>query len=95
MAASSERERLVVNGMSYHARDLENANSALLVNIGPDDFGSGILDGILFQERIESACYALGGGGYVAPVQTVGDFLKGEKPQSLEIFAQACARVTS
>ena len=79
VAASSERERLVVNGMSYHARDLENANSALLVNIGPEDFGSGILDGILFQERIESACYALGGGGYVAPVQTVGDFLKGEK----------------
>lgn len=83
VAASSERERLVVNGMSYHARDLENANSALLVNVGPEDFGTGVLDGILFQERIESACYALGGGGYVAPVQTVGDFLKGEKSSQL------------
>ena len=83
VAASSERERLVVNGMSYHARDLENANSALLVNIGPEDFGNGVLDGMLFQERIESACYALGGGGYVAPVQTVGDFLKGEKSSAL------------
>lgn len=83
VAASSERERLVVNGMSYHARDLENANSALLVNIGSEDFGNGVLDGMLFQERIESACYALGGGGYVAPVQTVGDFLKGEKSSAL------------
>ncbi|MDO4281156.1 MAG: NAD(P)-binding protein [Peptococcaceae bacterium] len=78
VAAASARERLVVNGMSYHARDLENANSALLVNITPADFGAGILDGIAFQERIEAACYALGGGGYVAPVQTVGDFLRGE-----------------
>lgn len=83
VAASSERERLVVNGMSYHARDLENANSALLVNIGSEGFGNGVLDGMLFQERIESACYALGGGGYVAPVQTVGDFLKGEKSSAL------------
>lgn len=83
VAASSERERLVVNGMSYHARDLENANSALLVNIGSEDFGNGVLDGMLFQERIESACYALGGWGYVAPVQTVGDFLKGEKSSAL------------
>lgn len=83
VAAASEAERLVVNGMSYHARDMVNANSALLVNVGPEDFGSGILDGILFQERIETACYALGGGGYKAPVQTVGDFLRGSATTAL------------
>lgn len=83
VAAASEAERLVVNGMSYHARDLENANSALLVNVGTQDFGSGILDGIAFQERIEAACYVLGGGGYAAPVQTVGDFLRGERTTQL------------
>ena len=83
VAAASEAERLVVNGMSYHARDLENANSALLANIGPADFGSGVLDGIAFQKRVEAACYALGGGGYVAPVQTVGDFLRGERSSQL------------
>ena len=64
--------------MSYHARDLENANSALLVNVGPADFGSGVLDGVVFQEKIEEAAFALGGGGYVAPVQRVEDFLRGE-----------------
>lgn len=83
VAASSEEHRLVVNGMSYHARDKENANSALLVNIGPEDFGAGVLDGILFQEKIEDACYKLGGGGYVAPVQRVGDFLQGTASTSL------------
>lgn len=83
VAAASEAERLVVNGMSYHARDLENANSALLVNVGLEDFGSGVLDGMLFQERIEAACYALGGGGYTAPVQTVGDFLRGTATTTL------------
>ena len=77
VAASSENERLVVNGMSYHARDKENANSALLVNVSGADYGEGVLDGIAFQQKIEAACYQLGGGGYVAPVQTVGDFLKG------------------
>ena len=77
VAAASEAGRLVVNGMSYHARDLENANSALLVNVGPADFGEGVLDGIRFQERIEEAAYVLGGGGYAAPVQRVEDFLRG------------------
>lgn len=83
VAASSEKERLVVNGMSYHARDLENANSALLVNVSAKDYGDGVLDGMHFQEKIESACYGLGGGGYVAPVQTVGDFLIGAPSTTL------------
>ena len=83
VAAASEENRLVVNGMSYHARDKENANSALLVNVTEADYGNGVLDGIAFQQRIEKACYELGGGGYVAPVQTVGDFLKGLSGSSL------------
>ena len=48
VAAASEENRLVSNGMSYHARDLENANSALVVTVGPDDFeGSSPLKGCL------------------------------------------------
>lgn len=78
VCASSEEERLAVNGMSYHARDLENANSALLATVSPADYGSGILDGMRFQRELEAACYRLGGGGFTAPVQTVGGFLRGE-----------------
>jgi uncharacterized protein len=76
VAASTRKGELVVNGMSYHARNLENSNSALLVNVNPDDFGSdGPLSGVIFQEEIERKAYELGGGGYIAPVQSVGDFL--------------------
>ena len=80
VAAASEDKRLVSNGMSYHARDLENANSALVVTVGPEDFeGSSPLKGMEFQRHYESLAYNLGGGNYKAPVQLVGDFLKDKK----------------
>ena len=62
--------------MSEFARDKENINGALLVNVTPEDFGGGSpLAGIAFQRSIEEAAYALGGGGYRAPAQRVEDFL--------------------
>ena len=77
VAASSEENRLVSNGMSYHARDKENANSALVVTVGPDDFeGSSPLRAMEFQRHYEGLAYKLGGGNYKAPVQLVGDFMK-------------------
>ncbi len=76
MAASSEDGRLAVNGMSEHARSAVNANSALLVGIRPDDFGSDHpLAGIELQRTLEAKAFRLGGGGYHAPVQRVEDFL--------------------
>ena len=75
VAAASERERTVTNGMSEYARDGENINGGLLVNVTPEDFGSGHpLAGIAFQRRLEGAAYRLG-GGYTAPCQRVEDFL--------------------
>ncbi|MBQ9325833.1 MAG: hypothetical protein IJ246_08685 [Clostridia bacterium] len=84
MAASSEEGRLCVNGMSEHARDGVNANSALLVGIRPEDFGSDdVLAGMHLQRRIEEAAFQAGGGGYLAPVQRVGDFLSGQATTAL------------
>ena len=78
VAAASEAGGLVVNGMSRFARDGENANSALLVNVTPADFGSGDpLAGVEFQRRYETAAYALGGRDFTAPAQLLGDFLQG------------------
>lgn len=75
--AASEENRLVTNGMSEYKRDKENANSALLVGVGPGDFSSSHpLAGVEFQRYYEGLAYKAGGGGYVAPVQLVGDFLK-------------------
>ena len=80
VAAASEDGGVVTNGMSNHARDGKNANSALLVNVGPEDFGSDHpLAGIEFQRKLERAAFESGGGGFKAPAQLVGDFLKGEK----------------
>jgi uncharacterized FAD-dependent dehydrogenase len=78
VAAASERGGVVVNGMSKHARDGVNSNSAVLVSVRPDDIGGTCLDAIEFQRRLERAAFEMGGGDYYAPVQTVGDFLGGK-----------------
>lgn len=76
VAAASEEGRLVTNGMSHRARDGQNINGGFLVGVGPEDFGSHHpLAGVAFQRRWEEAAFALGGGNYRAPAQTVGDFL--------------------
>jgi len=76
VAAASEDGGVVVNGMSLYARDGENANSALLVNVLPEDFGGeDPLAGVRFQQRWEREAFLAGGGDYRAPAQRVGDFL--------------------
>lgn len=61
--ASSEEGRLAVNGMSYHARDSKNANSAIIITISPEDYGDGHpLSGIEFQRKLEEAAYEAGKG---------------------------------
>ena len=77
VAAASEDGGVVVNGMSLYARDGENANSALLVNVLPEDFGGeGPLAGVEFQRRWERAAFMAGGGDWRAPAQRVGDFMQ-------------------
>lgn len=76
--ASSEKNRLVTNGMSYYSRNGENANSALLIEIYPDDFkNDNILAGIEFQRDLEEKAFKIGGSNYFAPVQKIDDILKG------------------
>lgn len=70
--ASSEPERIAVNGMSYSGRCGQNANSAVIVTVTPNDFGSGVLDGINFQRQLEQLAYENGRGKI--PVQLFGDF---------------------
>lgn len=80
MASSSEDNTIVSNGMSLFARDGENANSALLVNVVPEDFlGDSPLAGIDFQKDLEEKAFELGGGNYYAPIQRTEDFLENRK----------------
>lgn len=78
VASASEAGHLVTNGMSEYSRDGVNINGGLLVGVTPEDYGSSHpLAGIDFQRKLERAAFELGGGGYFAPAQLVGDFLKG------------------
>lgn len=80
--ASSEKEQIAVNGMSYRARDSRNANSAMIVTVTPEDFGhSGILGGIAFQRDLEKAAYQAGCGK--VPVQLFGDFCENRPSAAL------------
>ena len=89
VAATSEPGRVVTNGMSQYSRNERNANAGIVVAIQPADYrvdasaagtgdAVGALDGIACQRFWESRAFELGGGGYIAPGQRVGDFLAGQ-----------------
>ena len=76
VAAASEPERVVTNGMSQYSRNERNANAGIVVGITPEiDYPGGPLAGMELQRELESKAYALGGNTYKAPGQLVGDFL--------------------
>lgn len=75
VAASSEENTVVTNGMSEFARDHINANSAILVSVNPEDYGNTLKSGLKFQKELETKAFKLGGNNYHAPVQLVQDYL--------------------
>ncbi len=79
VAAASERGRLVTNGMSVHARDGLNANSAILCEILPEDLGEGLFAGFDYREALERAAFELGGSDFTAPAMLCGDYLGRKK----------------
>jgi uncharacterized FAD-dependent dehydrogenase len=87
VAATSEPGRVVTNGMSQYSRNERNANAGIVVGISPQDYRQdgaadgpvNPLDGMAFQRRWESGAFELGGGGYHAPGQLVGDFIRGQR----------------
>ena len=91
VAATSEPERVVTNGMSQYSRAERNANAGIVVGLTPQDYRQdgradgpvNPLDGIAFQRHWESRAYVLGGRSYDAPGQLVGDFLAGRPSTAL------------
>jgi uncharacterized protein len=83
VAATSEPNRVVTNGMSQYSRNERNANSGIVVGITPEDYPGGPLAGIELQERLESHAYLMGGSTYEAPAQLVGDFIAGKASSAL------------
>jgi uncharacterized FAD-dependent dehydrogenase len=83
VAATSEADRVVTNGMSQYSRAERNANAGMVVGISPDDYPGDVLSGIAYQRHWESAAFMAGGGDYRAPAQLVGDFLAGRASTGL------------
>lgn len=85
VASASEENTVVVNGMSNYKRNNVNANSAIVVSVRPEDFGSDSpIAGIEFQRKYEKLAFELGGKNYNAPVQLVEDFLNDRKSTKLK-----------
>lgn len=80
--ASSEKNRLAINGMSNYKRDSKVANSALVVSVTPKDYGEGLFDGVKFQRNLEEKAYELGNGRI--PAQKYIDFINNKKTSSFE-----------
>jgi len=83
VAATSEENRVVTNGMSQYSRNERNANAGIVVGIDPRDYPGGPLAGIAFQRQWESGAFVLGGGTYEAPGQLAGDFIAGRASTQL------------
>jgi uncharacterized FAD-dependent dehydrogenase len=78
VAATSEERRVVTNGMSQYSRNERNANAGIVVGITPDaDYPGSPLAGVELQRHWEEQAYIAGGKTYAAPVQRVGDFIRG------------------
>jgi len=85
VAAASEEGGVVTNGMSNHARNGDNANSAVLVTLKPEDFPDpSVLGGMYWQREIEQAAFHAGGCSYHAPAQTVGSFLSAAEEPAVD-----------
>lgn len=96
VAAASEEERLVTNGMSEYKRDTGIANSALVVTVGQNDFGSDHpLAGIEFQRHWEHQAFISGGRNYHAPAQSVRDFLANQISDSFSLKPSYIPGVTA
>ena len=92
--ASSEEKRLAVNGMSDYKRDAERANSAIVMTVGPEDFGGdGVLDGLVFQERLEEKAWNLAEGK--VPVQRFSSFEEKKKDEEVPSSEELCIRGAS
>lgn len=92
VASSCDKDSIVTNGMSYHARDGKNANAAVLVNVTPEDYDNGdVLDGVKFQHKYERLAFELGGKNYNAPVEKVKDFLAEKKFDFDSSMQSVCA----
>ncbi len=87
ICSSSEKNAVVTNGMSNYNREGPAANSALVVQVFPEDFSESPLGGVEFQRSLEKKAFKMGGGDYSMPAQSVRDFLRRKKTPDKELIS--------
>ncbi|MDO4572864.1 MAG: hypothetical protein Q4C13_05805 [Clostridia bacterium] len=88
--SASAPNEVAVNGMSCYARDGENANAAIVVQVREADCPPGALGGVEFCEALERAAFLAGGGDYFAPASRLGDFLERKTPRAFGALRPSC-----
>ena len=83
--ARSTEDGICINGMSNYKRETNYANSAIVVTVNNEDYGNGVLDGMIFQEKLEKNAYKIGNG--FIPVQKYGDYKIGLVSSSIDVNA--------
>lgn len=94
--SASEPGQIVCNGMSYFARDGVNANSAIIVNVGPEDYeGTGVLAGVEYQRKWERKAYEIAGSNYKMPIQLAEDFMNNKVSTAFGKVLPSCKGETT
>lgn len=75
--ASSDKERIVTNGMSYAARNSGIANSAILIQVNKEEYPGSNLGGFEYLKHYEQKAYEMS-NSYRAPACNIKDYINNE-----------------
>lgn len=94
--AATDKQQLVVNGMSPSHRAGKWSNSGMVVETHPEDVeGEGPLKMMHWQEHLENMCWQQAGMKQTAPAQRMEDFTKGRISYDLPSTSYAPGLISS
>lgn len=94
--AATDKEQIVVNGMSPSNRGGQWSNSGMVVEVRPEDVeGDGPLRVMHYQERVERDCWQQGNRKQTAPAQRMADFVNGRLSYDLPRSSYAPGLISS
>jgi uncharacterized FAD-dependent dehydrogenase len=94
--AATDKEQIVVNGMSPASRGTAWSNSGMVVEIRPEDVeGNDVLKLMRFQQQLERVCWQQGNMRQTAPAQRMADFVNGRLSYDLPKSSYAPGLISS
>ena len=94
--AATDKEQIVVNGMSPASRGTAWSNSGMVVEVRQEDIeGEDVLKVMRFQEELERMCWQQGNMRQTAPAQRMADFVNGKLSYDLPKSSYAPGLISS